>query len=208
MGTHHDEERLRPRHRPCTMPRCGPATPLRSMRYSSGSGTASGTASAATSGASPSPTPTAKKITQTVTFSLTKSQYDADPKFKTLVEVGYGITLTIYNKDATPPAWEAGCSVTSTAARRSVQVTFVATTSAAKGAAVLTAANALTGNAATLNTNLALAKTALGADYASITVPTATNVAAASSVDVSSTASGASQLGLSLQRLWCWHSPS
>jgi len=167
------------------------AAPSRNMRYSSGSGsTGSGTT-----------TPEAKVITQVITLSVSAAQYTGN--LKTVCETAYGIVLEIYDNSATPPAWHTGCSVSSSAARRSAQVTMIAQVSAAKAATADTKATQLsqTGGTTTFNNAVTSAKTALGSAFSSVTV-SASGIAAPVSVPASqattTTTSGASQLGLSI----------
>merc|ERR1712072_829518 len=120
----------------------------------------------------------AKTITQAVTLSITSAQYSGN--YKTLMETAYGIALSIYDTSASPPAFFTGCSVTSTAARRSAVVTFAAT--------------ALT--TTSMTTAISSAKTSLGSAYTSLTV-TVSNVATPT-VTNSGTTSGADKIGLGL----------
>merc|ERR1711988_955690 len=106
-----------------------PETP--SMRYSSAG--ASGTASGAASGAASGTTTTgAVSVTQVVTLSISASQYTGN--MKTLMETAYGMALGIY--DTANSGYFTGCSVTSSATRRSASVTFVAQVSSTKPAAM------------------------------------------------------------------------
>jgi hypothetical protein len=105
-------------------------------------------------------------ITQTVVLSISAAQYTGN--IKTLMETAYGIGLGIYEQTNNVWAWATGCSVTSSAARRSARVTFVATVSATKSASAQSSASTL--NAATLNNHVTAAKAALGSAYSGITV--------------------------------------
>jgi len=161
------------------------------MRYSSAG--ASGTASGAASGAASGTTTTgAVSVTQVVTLSISASQYTGN--MKTLMETAYGMALGIY--DTANSAYFTGCSVTSSAARRSASVTFVAQVSSTKSAAAQASANALTPTS--LNAAVLLAKAALGSAYSSLTV-SVTGVAAPQIA--SSSTSGAGHLTLSLLSL-------
>merc|ERR1711988_1436157 len=125
---------------------------------------------------------TAKTITQVLVLSVTAAQYTGN--IKTVVETAYGIGLGIYDTSASPPAYFTGCSVTSTAARRSARVTMTAEVSAAKSDAATSAATGMTTTA--MATHIAAAKTALGSAYASVTV-TVTGVEAPTITNASST---------------------
>merc|ERR1712159_48584 len=132
----------------------------------------------------------ARQITQVLTLSVTAAQYTGNTK--TLAETAYGIGIGIY--DTANSAYFTGCSVTSTAARRSAVVTFVAVASATKSAAAETAANGLTPTL--MAGHITAAKTALGSAYSSISL-SVTNVASPSFANASST-SGANKLAFSL----------
>jgi len=161
------------------------------MRYSSAG--ASGTASGAASGAASGTTTTgAVSVTQVVTLSISASQYTGN--MKTLMETAYGMALGIY--DTANSGYFTGCSVTSSATRRSASVTFVAQVSSTKSAAAQASANALTPTS--LNAAVLLAKAALGSAYSSLTV-SVTGVAAPQIA--SSSTSGAGHLTLSLLSL-------
>merc|ERR1712196_304974 len=78
------------------------------------------------------------------------------------------MALGIYDASATPPGFYSGCSVSSSAARRSAEVTFVAIASASTSAAAEAAATGLTQS--TMNNHVSTAKTSLGPAYASLDV--------------------------------------
>merc|ERR1712054_101707 len=102
--------------------------------YASSSSYTSGDASATTSGA--------VTITQQVTLSITAAQYTGN--VKTVMETAYGIALGIYTTTGTA-GFKTGCSVSSSAARRSATVTFVATAKTALGSAYSSVTVSVTG---------------------------------------------------------------
>jgi len=154
------------------------------------------------SAAAPTPAPTAAPtfgtvtIVQKLTMSGALSTYTGD--VKTLAEQAYGKALGIFDTTASPPAYAAGCSVTSTAARRAFAVTFTASTSASTGAAANTAASTIT--TASYATAAAAVKSANTA-YSSITPAAATAIAPATTTAVSPNVSGASTVTTSIMAM-------
>jgi len=157
-----------------------------SSGYSSGSAAAGSSyaSSAAGNTASGSAT-TSKKITtvkQVVTFTIAGGASNYKGDVKEVYEKGYGKAIGIY--DTTKKAYTKGCSVSSTAARRTdVKVTFTASidTNQAGTAAAIAAQVASTGLTSTeLKTAITATNTALGKSVAAPTVktvakPTVTN---------------------------------
>jgi len=87
--------------------------------------TGCGTGAAAASAAGQQ---TAVKISQSIQFTSLSSASEWNGNIKNVGETGYGIGLGIY--DTTAKAYRASCSVTSSASRRAVTVSFAATVSA------------------------------------------------------------------------------
>merc|ERR1712159_442318 len=143
------------------------------------------TAAAPTTAPTAAPTFGAATIVQKLSISGTQTDYTGN--VKSLAEEAYGKVLGIFDTTATPPAYATGCSVTSEAsARRAYTVTFTATTSASTGNA---AATALTSNIAAFTSAAAAVKAANNA-YNTVTAPTATSAATATTTAVP-TVSGA-----------------
>merc|ERR1711988_1953970 len=155
----------------------------------SGSGSSSASSSASSSGSSTTPTsapaPTAQPtsqptvasgnpvtVTQAITMTgVTASGYNGDSNLQAVCNHAY---LTAVGC-ATGASVTAGCSCTSTAARRSTVVTFVAKVPAAQASSAQTAAGSIT--TTSFSSSLTSAKTALGSAYASVTLPTVASVA-------------------------------
>ena len=144
---------------------------------------------APTSAPTPAPTAAATIISQTMKFGdLSAAQYVGDTK--TTYEVGYGISIGVYNSSANPPGYLLGATVNSSVARRSISVTFSAKIPAGNGA-VVTLAQAASTKASTItptsfSANVATAATALSL---SVAAPNASSITA-TSPDVSGGASG------------------
>merc|ERR1712159_770258 len=159
--------------------------------------------SASSPPANPSPSPPssgssgttisgAGTVTQVVTLNIAASQYTGNTK--TLMESAYGYVLGIY----TSAGWATDCSVTSSAARRTSSVTFVATVSSTKSAAAQTNANAMTVNI--LTSAVSSAATLLGSAYTAL-VSTITVTGVQSPSFAAATTSGVAKLSLSLAAL-------
>merc|ERR1711988_59926 len=164
----------------------------------SGSGSSSASSSASSSGSSTTPTaaptaptptsapaPTAQPtsqptvggynpvtVTQAITMTgVTASGYNGDSNLQAVCNHAYLMAVGC----ATGASVTAGCSCTSTAARRSTVVTFVAKVPAAQASSAQTAAGSIT--TTSFSSSLTSAKTALGSAYASVTLPTVASVA-------------------------------
>merc|ERR1719498_177837 len=111
------------------------ATPAPTSAPAGSSTTPASSSTAGCTCPSPSPpsTATAVSITQVAVLSITAAEYTGN--IKTLMETAYGIGIGIYEQTGGTWGYATGCSVSSSAARRSARVTFVATVSATKSAA-------------------------------------------------------------------------
>merc|ERR1711904_319772 len=140
--------------------------------YASASGAAGGNVASASGSAT-----AAKKITtikQTVTFTLAGGAAAYTGDVKEVYEKGYGKAIGIY--DTTKKAYEKGCSVASSASRRTdIKVAFVASIDQNQAGFTLTstAQVAATGlDSAALKTAITATNTALGKSVAPPTVKT------------------------------------
>merc|ERR1711904_14947 len=140
--------------------------------YASASGAAGGNVASASGSAT-----AAKKITtikQTVTFTLAGGAAAYTGDVKEVYEKGYGKAIGIY--DTTKKAYEKGCSVASSASRRTdIKVAFVASIDQSQAGFTLTstAQVAATGlDSAALKTAITATNTALGKSVAAPTVKT------------------------------------
>jgi len=120
---------------------------------------------------------------------------------QTVFEAGYGISISIY--DPALGAYKTGCSVSSTAARRAVTVTFQAVITAQHAAAATSSAQSL--NSVALASNIQTAATVVpGVANISSLVPSATDmivykpVVLAPQVPPSSSGSSSSSSGIML----------
>jgi len=111
------------------------------------------------------------KVVQVFSFTAL-SLSDWTPDTQAVYETAFGINIGIY--DETAKAYKAGCSVTSTASRRALAVSFTAVASAAQAATARTAAQSADG-ATSFAANVAKANTALGK---SVAVPSAADISA------------------------------
>merc|ERR1711865_640005 len=138
-----------------------------------------------TSKTTPSPpaSSTTATVVQKLTLSITAAQYTGN--VKTVMETAVGIVYKIFVNNA----WLTNCAVKSkVSSRRAVIVEFTATMPAAQGAAANTAAKGLT--VTKLATAATQAKSALGASYANTTIPTVSNIQAASCTGICATFAG------------------
>lgn len=160
------------------------AKPLR--RYTSGG-----------SGVSPTPAPApevgSKSISQVVTLSITAAQYTGTTK--ALYEQGYGSALGIFN--AVSGAYETGCSVTSTVARRTASVTYSAQVSAALAVAAESVSTSMASDPSLLVAGMTAVQAGNTATYGSVAVPAASDLTVAA--PTVTTASSASSVTAS----WC-----
>jgi len=164
------------------------AKPLR--RYTSGGSGVSPTAAPTTA---PAPEVGSKSISQPVTLSITAAQYTGNTK--ALYEQGYGSALGIF--DATSGQYQTGCSVTSTVARRSAQVTYTAQVSAALAVAAEAVANNMVSDPSLLVAGMTAVKAGNTATYGFVSVPTASDLTV--TAPQVTTASSASSVAAS----WC-----
>jgi hypothetical protein len=138
-------------------------------------------------------------MTQKVTLSITAAQYNGN--MKTLMNTAYGIVLAIYVPASGGGSWRQGCSVTSAvSSRRTVVIQFTATVSPAY--ATTAQANSKSMSAGNLQAAASSAKTDLGAAFASLTIPTVSNVQAPTCTGTNcGTTSGASSTSASMLAL-------